>query len=105
MQTTIASRIASLVASKLRSVVNYFYRPQRAIRAATVRERSALVMSEPMRDELRLLIREELRDLLADATVARSLRHPFVGTLFPLAAGTRVGLRTISRNSTPRATT
>jgi hypothetical protein len=39
------------------------------------------------RDRLRQIIREELRELLTDPALLRTLQNPLVGTVFPFAAG------------------
>ncbi|MBI3934899.1 MAG: hypothetical protein HY316_09420, partial [Acidobacteria bacterium] len=97
------SRIENLAAAGWQSMVEFLQRPFRIYQsrdcegavvpltseAMRVQMPAELrqVMCEDMRREMQRLLREELRQLLADPAIARSLRNPLVGTAFPFAAG------------------
>jgi hypothetical protein len=49
------------------------------------------------RDRLRQIIREELRELLTDPAMLRTLQNPLVGTVFPFAAGMACTASTIPK--------
>ena len=71
------NRIKNLPAVVWRSVVEFFQRSFRTSRAPQLTQ-----------EQLRTRLREELMQLLAEPQIARSLRNPLVGTVFPFVAGT-----------------
>jgi hypothetical protein len=61
--------------------------PRVLLHASWSQKRREEKRREEKREEMRELVREELRALLTNPDLTRTLRNPFVGTVFPFAAG------------------